>query len=188
MPETGGPWWSVPLLAGLFVVLGALVAFFSTRASDNRKAKREEKERIMSDSREAAMDVIEAARTIQHLAMMQQTESRALPADKLTTLTSDATTKLENAWSRFQVYGDEKAIEAGTRLMVASMLLKNPGIKERAAIDRSAIFIKACTDFINILRVNASLPKLHVPDLGLIDREDSIEEHGELPEELSRSG
>lgn len=174
MPDTGSPWWSVPLLAGLFAVLGSLITFISTRASDNRRAKREEKERIMSDSRETAMDVIEAAHSIERLTMMQQTEGRELHSDQLTASTSDATMKLDSAWSRFQVYGDGEAIEAGTKLMVASMMLKNSGHSERAFIDRAAGFVKARNDFTEILRANAGLPKLHRPVIELISQEDAM--------------
>lgn len=183
MPDTGSPWWGVPLLAGLFAVLGSLIALISTRASDKRRAKREEKERIMSDSRTAAMDVIEAADSIEHLTLMQQTEGRALTSDQLATLTSDATTKLDNAWSRFQVYGDEEAIEAGRQLMVAVRMLKNSGHSERAFIDRSASLIKARNDFVDILRVNAGLPKLHRSVIELISQEDAMREDSDLLEE-----
>lgn len=187
MPDTGSPWWGVPLFAGLFAVLGSLIAFTSTRASDKRRARREEKERIMSDSRTAAVDVIEAADSIEHLTLMQQTESRALASEQLTTLTSDATTKLDNAWSRFQVYGDEEAIEAGRQLMVAVRMLKNSGHSERTFIDRSASFIKARNDFVGILRVNAGLPKLHRPVIKLISQEDAMREHRDLLEEQADS-
>ncbi|WP_437770618.1 hypothetical protein [Arthrobacter sp. KNU40] len=45
MPDTGAPWWGVPLLAGIFVLIGALAAFLSTRASDRRKSKNEDARR-----------------------------------------------------------------------------------------------------------------------------------------------
>lgn len=42
MPETGAPWWGVPIIAGFFLLVGAVIAYFSLKASDDRKALRED--------------------------------------------------------------------------------------------------------------------------------------------------
>lgn len=39
------PWWGVPVLAGGFLILGALLGFFFNRLHDDRRAKRERHER-----------------------------------------------------------------------------------------------------------------------------------------------
>lgn len=45
MPESSSPWWGVPVLAGIFLLVGAVIAYLSLKASDNRKAAREDQRR-----------------------------------------------------------------------------------------------------------------------------------------------
>lgn len=43
MPASGSPWWGVPAITATAVLFGALVAFFSTRFSDQRKRKADDR-------------------------------------------------------------------------------------------------------------------------------------------------
>ncbi|MGH8953694.1 MAG: hypothetical protein ACRDVF_01640 [Microbacterium sp.] len=50
LAQTGGttdaaPWWGVPVIAGVFLLLGAVVGYFFNRLQDDRRAKREKLER-----------------------------------------------------------------------------------------------------------------------------------------------
>lgn len=55
LPSSSAPWWGVPLIAGVAALVGSLITFWTTRASDLRKAKREEEcqwdDEIRSESR-----------------------------------------------------------------------------------------------------------------------------------------
>lgn len=163
-------------------ILGALVAFISTRASDRRRAKREEQDRIKSDSREAAVEFIEACRHIEHMASLQQAESRAMPSGSLLEATFDATINLENAWSRFEVYGDKDAIAAGRPLMIAALLINIPDHNPRAAAKYRGEFITARYEFLNVIRKNTGLSLLAVPKYTPIVKEDFMEQYGEIIE------
>ena len=43
MPSSVSPWWAVPLITAIAVLIGALVAFLSTTASDRRKLKADDR-------------------------------------------------------------------------------------------------------------------------------------------------
>ncbi len=38
-PADAAPWWGVPLIAGAFLLTGALIAFISTSVSDRKKTR-----------------------------------------------------------------------------------------------------------------------------------------------------
>jgi hypothetical protein len=72
MDLTTAPWWGVPTIAGTFLLvgglIGALVSFFSVRASDRRKAAREDEQRWHELVRTLSAGVFASAANIKELA------------------------------------------------------------------------------------------------------------------------
>ncbi|MGG6381392.1 hypothetical protein [Paenarthrobacter sp. NEAU-H11] len=141
----------------------------------------------MSDSRQAAVVFIEAARHVENMVKLQQTESRALRVDKLITATFNAIIRLESAWSRFQVSGDARAIEAGKKLMLATLVLNIPDVNPRAAAKYLSEYTVAHYEFMNVLRTNAGLPEVDVPKYTPLTREDFMKQHGDMMESYGRA-
>jgi hypothetical protein len=57
-PRTGSaPWWGVPVIAGTFLLAGALIAFLSTAASDRRKLAREDRRQWDKEIRDAYVEI-----------------------------------------------------------------------------------------------------------------------------------
>jgi hypothetical protein len=54
---TSAPWWGVPVVAGCFLLIGALIAFLSTAASDRRKLAREDRRQWDKEIRDAYIDI-----------------------------------------------------------------------------------------------------------------------------------
>jgi hypothetical protein len=51
------PWWGVPVIAGCFLLTGALVAFLSTAASDHRKLAREDRRQWDKEIRDSYLEI-----------------------------------------------------------------------------------------------------------------------------------
>ncbi|WIB34419.1 hypothetical protein [Curtobacterium sp. MCSS17_005] len=62
--SSNAPWWGVTVLAGFFLVVGALISFLATRSIDDRKAKRDHVNRWHDEVRKLGTDAIAAAREI----------------------------------------------------------------------------------------------------------------------------
>lgn len=56
-PVASAPWWAVPLVAGAFLIIGALIAFVSTAASDRRKLAREDRRQWDKEVRDAYVEI-----------------------------------------------------------------------------------------------------------------------------------
>lgn len=56
------PWWGVPVIAGGFLVVGAVLGFFFNRWNEDRKAKREDARRWHDEVRTLAAQIILSAR------------------------------------------------------------------------------------------------------------------------------
>lgn len=51
------PWWGVPLIAGAFLLTGALIAFISTTVSDRRKLAREDRRQWDREIRDSYIEI-----------------------------------------------------------------------------------------------------------------------------------
>jgi hypothetical protein len=56
-PPEAAPWWGVPVIAGTFLLIGALIAFLSTAASDRRKLAREDRRQWDKEIRDAYVEI-----------------------------------------------------------------------------------------------------------------------------------
>lgn len=58
-PADAAPWWGVPLIAGAFLLTGALIAFISTSVSDRRKLAREDRRQWDREIRDSYVEISE---------------------------------------------------------------------------------------------------------------------------------
>ena len=75
------PWWGVPLVAGVFTVLGVVVAQLVAWRIDQRKVRREDEQRWLTDRRQAYAAFLTAA-TRFHMKLKPEWEKD--PADDMT--------------------------------------------------------------------------------------------------------
>lgn len=66
-----GPAWTVPVIAGIFLVVVAVVTFLATRSNDDRKAKRDHGTRWHDEVRNLSAGAIAAARAIHQFSVDQ---------------------------------------------------------------------------------------------------------------------
>jgi hypothetical protein len=64
----GAPWWGVPLIAGLFTILGVGAAQVVAWTMDKRKARREDERRWLQDRRQVYAAFLNAATKV-HMAL-----------------------------------------------------------------------------------------------------------------------
>jgi hypothetical protein len=162
MPDTGAPWWGVPLMAGVFLLTGACIAYFSTRASDNRKAKRDKAERIMIDTRSVGLEYLEAATHLAEVVKSQESEHRALPANEYLLAIHDALIDLRSKWRKFELFAQEDALKTGQGLFNACIILMIPGIDEESVVERLRDFEHMKLSFINTLRAASGVGIIEV--------------------------
>ncbi|NHW45965.1 hypothetical protein HAV21_03510 [Paenarthrobacter sp. MSM-2-10-13] len=165
MPDTGAPWWGVPLMAGVFLLIGAVIAFLSTRASDNRKAKRDKAERIMIDTRSVGLEYLEAATHLAEVVKGQESEHRALPSSEYLLAIHDALIDLRAKWRKFELFAQEDALKTGQALFNACLILMIPGFEKEEVAGSIRDFESAKLNFINTLRAASGVGIIEVKTL-----------------------
>lgn len=172
MSDTGAPWWGVPLLAGLFVIIGALVAFFSTRASDRRKAENDKETKQLSHTREAAEALLKVGNDLEMLVKEQETKTRARPANEYLDLCMEHVLKLKEVWAAYELVSVKSTLKPGEGYFAALLLLAMPTAD---STKRTALLNAEATrrmDFINSLRTTAGLEKIDRTPGQVVPRED----------------
>lgn len=152
MPDNGAPWWGVPLMAGIFLLIGALVAFLSTRASDGRKAKRDKAERIMIDTRAVGLEYLDAATRLAEVVKSQESALQALPSNEYLAAIHDALIDLREKWRKLELFAQEEALDTGRALFNACIVLMVPGSQVGQTADSLREFEEEKLQFINTLR------------------------------------
>lgn len=61
------PWWGVPVVAGVFLLIGAVVAHQFNNRQEDRKAERSLAERYMDQRLEYCSNLLDAARTVKDI-------------------------------------------------------------------------------------------------------------------------
>lgn len=178
-PATSNSWWVVPVLAGSFVIVGALIAFFSTRASDSRKAKRDREQRIMIETRESGLEFMHAVSAIVSLVKLQRTKSGRKPVEVYLAKLSDAMTDLEEKWHHFELHAAEDALESGRMLLKATLALMIPAQDAEGTSRDFGTVSRSRHDFVNVLRKASGVKEIHknIPDP--IARNKFVEENSE---------
>lgn len=174
------PWWGVPALTGAATLFGALIAFFSVRASDNRKAKREREQRIMIETRDAGLEFLGAARHIEQLVKRQQTASRNKPIAEHITDLFDAIIDVEEKWGKFQLFAHDKALESGRELMASALSLMIPALDDEGTSKDLGEFGRKRLDFMNTLREASGVKKIERDSPDPIARKEFMEQNTEL--------
>lgn len=165
MPDTGAPWWGVPLMAGVFLLIGAVIAFLSTRASDNRKAKRDKAERIMIDTRAVGLEYLEAATHMAEVVKAQESEHRALPSNEYIVAIHDALIDLRAKWRKFELFAQEDAMRTGQALFNTCLILMIPGFEKEEVAESIRDFEREKLNFINTLRAASGVGIIEVPTI-----------------------
>lgn len=76
--EQSAPWWGVSVVAGLFLLLGGLLSFLSTRLNQKYLQKQSERIRWDNDIRELSSELISLSQTlITHLTLRNSYEAGA---------------------------------------------------------------------------------------------------------------
>ena len=77
------PWWGVPVVAGTFLIVGAVLGFFFNRANENRKTAREDQLRWHDQVRQLSAEATAVARHVGELCMQKDTlENPRDPTDE----------------------------------------------------------------------------------------------------------
>lgn len=152
MPETGAPWWGVPVITASAVLFGALVAFLSARASDGRKAKRDQEERIMTDTRDVALEYLDAANALAATVRAQGDPSRALDVQSYLKAMQANLMAEQQKWGKFELFAHDNALEAGKGLETACLVLSLSAFQGRIPTEELQDFETAKYSFVNTLR------------------------------------
>lgn len=179
MPDTGAPWWGVPLLAGLFVIIGAAVTYFSTRASDKRKVKREDKVRIATESTESASKLMEEAARIEKLVAQQQTLSHAkFQGDYLNEITA-LLEDLDSAWTKFELVADKDLLQPGKDLFAAAIAVALPDLSEESTSHFRGEYHRKHLALVNALRAINGVEPIERDIPNPPTRSEALAKHGE---------
>lgn len=64
------PWWGVPVVAGIFLLVGGFATFLFTRANEDRKARRERTARRDEDVLEKGAQLLDSAEAIRDIGLL----------------------------------------------------------------------------------------------------------------------
>ncbi|MDR6794732.1 hypothetical protein J2X12_004120 [Pseudarthrobacter oxydans] len=179
MPDTGAPWWGVPLLAGLFVIIGALVTFISTKASDKRKAKREDKVRVATESTESASTFMEQAARIEKAVAQQLTLSHVkFQGDYMNDIAA-LLEELDTAWTKFELVADKELLQPGKDLFAATIAMALPDLTEESTSHFRGEYHRKHLALVNALRVMNGVDPIEREIINPPTRTETMRMHGE---------
>lgn len=157
---TASPWWGVPVITASAVLVGALVAFVSTRASDSRKFKRDKAERIMVDTRSVGLEYLAAASSLEGTIRAQQDLSRELQKREYLRAMQVALMNVQAKWGKFELFADEQALATGKDLDTACLVLFLSAFKGEVPSEELKEFGIAKYAFINTLRKSSGVGEI----------------------------
>jgi len=162
MDPTTAPWWGVPVVAGLFLLIGAFLGFLFNRANENRKFARERNLERALQVVNTGTDLLTAAAEVRRLAA----EAVGKGEDAMSHIAADNRQTLDTylrASSRFTLVMPVDVAHLRANLDALSILLSDP-IFEMSGIRRllheQDIASRAVT---NLIRKHQGLPPL--PDV-----------------------
>lgn len=85
MPSTGAEWWAPYALAGMFVIIGAVIGLLSTKLSDKRKHAADDRRQWDKDIRETYSEAVGSSRIFSslHLVKVSDTSGMRNLADRM---------------------------------------------------------------------------------------------------------
>lgn len=116
MPDSGSPWWGVPIITAGAVLIGAFIAFLSVRASDARKARRDTAERIMLDTRSVGLELIEVVNRFSNLIRDTSAYAKQLDKNESFITAYDSIVPFQRVWTKFELYAQNDVLESGLEL------------------------------------------------------------------------
>lgn len=121
------PWFGVPLIAGGFLVLGAVLGYVFNRLQDKRRARQDLSVRYLDQRLEASATVLHAAMQIRDI--LRKT---GWPAPGVT-LPPAAAAKVAEAKREIKAHSEEAAAAHTSMLLISSEALLQPTRKLHAA-------------------------------------------------------
>lgn len=177
------PWYGVPVIAGGFLILGAILGYFFNRANETRRMKREDKQRFDEKVLELSIDLVSTSQsmTLKARELSRHSLARDWPAASATRLEMS-----EMVRHMFSING-ALFIIAPTPVSNHSQELVTRATKtfasEGVQIVPTAIKQNyALTDFVKVLRHSVGLDaKLQDRDVEPEIKTEETEEHGTSP-------
>ncbi|NQD39975.1 hypothetical protein [Glutamicibacter halophytocola] len=156
------PWWGIPALTASATLVGALIAFWSARASDKRKHKRDTEERIMMDTRAVGIEYLDAADSLSRLIRAQSDPSREKAATQFLQAMAIALIDMQKVRGKFELFAHQDALAAAKDLDVASVMLVidiSTGVNPEKDLES---FESAKLRLVNILRKFSGVEEIDV--------------------------
>jgi hypothetical protein len=124
---SSSPWWGIPVIAGLFLLIGAVVSYLSVKASDSRRAKVEAKIRWHEEVRKFSAQAVSAARIVEAEAKFQrrfESSPRAEISDKDADRLNASTTRANEAHKELERLEGDLALVAPNNVIVAMIQME----------------------------------------------------------------
>ena len=173
MDPITAPWWGVPVVAGLFLLIGAFIGFLFNRANENHKFARERNLERALQVVNTGTDLLTTAAEVRRLAA----DAIGRGDDAMSHIAADSQETLDTylrASSRFTLVMPVDAAHLRANLDAASILLSDP-IFEVGGIRRLIHEQdKASRAVTNLIRKHQGIPPL--PDVAEPYRPDAAED------------
>lgn len=117
------PWWGVPVIAGSFLLIGAVLGYFFNRAQDNRKAKREHAERWYDHVRALSARAVSTTREYVDATYRigdQEGRDPDAPNDKEFAPAAEVFSRLQGIWGELALVAPKSLEQAMRRIIDAA--------------------------------------------------------------------
>ena len=163
METISAPWWGVPVVAGTFLIVGAVVGFLFNWLTDSRRAKREDRLRNLADVKATSLKVAEILRQLsglyrfrfshQQIAFGGNYSAQAVASAKKTISETDQeifelVVALELAEVKLRVFAPPPVYLAASEILHSAGALELP-IKVRESLNA---FDEGVENYISIVR------------------------------------
>jgi len=161
---TPAPWWGVPVVAGIFLLVGAVLGFVFNRANDKRKAAHERDEALAQETLDLAAQFLELGNRFAKLGR----KSVSQPIDDFLPTLVEETTKLMDEhgllFTRFRLVMPKSLDPLLRRYAGLTVALVVPPFDHDSMWMRLDLHSEVQGKFINALREIRGLSGLDHPD------------------------
>ncbi|AKV87172.1 hypothetical protein AKG07_13700 [Microbacterium sp. CGR1] len=156
---SAAPWWGVPVIAGGFLILGAVLGFLLNRLQDNRRAKREHEQRWYDHIRDLSGRAVATTREYAHrVYSIDEAEGGQDDDDDGDNLTLRFATayevfdRLQNLAGELSIAAPKDVNDAMEKILSAAHDLRVAFYRGELAHDSSAAISTAGNKFIEVVR------------------------------------
>lgn len=128
--QPGTPTWVTPVVAGIFVIAGAIIAFFSTRWSDRKRLQREDRrqwDKQILELYAAIFDSTKSLNDIWHSGRLSRKSRKAVLAE-----VAELTRIIQKSSGELTIIGPPKVSEAAQEVALQAQYLENNIQQHRA--------------------------------------------------------